>query len=1813
MPFRLRKKVKSTENNVQSSENKSKSIFKSNFKSGIFSISERTSRSRSSQGHERVDRPNSTGDSENIISLIPTNTEESDEFDISIFSRVNVISEELSSLSEGINETGLVNVFLGNYDSNNYNESAFYSFGAEFNNFNFSTLSDLISKSRKNDKKNNFQVLSHEVLKIQKKPLGRVETNLLFFSENSLENETFINLRRNEIDKYESTADRFFEYIPLETHSDLIQESYDETTNIFDVLDDITTINNKLEKDINYGNIVEDFIKNGNSIYNGKILNRILTDQKDYLSLTGNSDKYLLDKQDRNFISKVKKSDLELFYKNISGFDFSEINTDFANSVLNFKILNTDRVVGQLLVNMSIAQNSLYPNTDNIQSLEYFNSRARINSNAMNRYPIIQVFDINSNSRIFNKSNSEIIGVNGKRLNISKVQLGVDSNFINSNFHPVDIDALLDGNLSILTRGLVPIDQIRNEKVKFRNKKSIAGKENTAVNQRYFNNNIIDFQYTLRESESRVRPRDLDYEYERILIDADTKSDNFLSNSFVMFPSRYFLANFFLDALGDFTNNREISSNVGNPRNLSLDQLRRGLSPGDQTKSLLFNNFSGLEFLESDRNLGINTLNSMKIFYNDHLLKFLNIKYEKLYNGIENQQNYEFSLGSTSQDELTDTNLSFDLDKFFYSRLEFIREDNISTGIERLLNEDVFQDSNIFSISENISNEISGVSKFNELENDCFVYCTSNSILSDSDLYNISTTYSRNSQHEYKDLNNIKYVKSNNEKLLNKDNTTSHVKEILENKYRIDKLVLLISSSVNEIKKNLSSEFNKFYDILSKVKNKVAQKEKFTLLYDKFEETSLDTFEKSKFILNSEFYINNFTEEFSDIKNTTSLVLDSESNIESNHLFTSKEYREYLSKIYTKSFLRNKTTMFNRLLTDVVDIFKKSNYRGNRNFSFDVLLAHSFVNRNNNDSDVIRKLCRLILSNAIAKLAGIDNQISLLKDMPNTNIFEGQKASATSNYKLKRELDKIYSAKEIDEIISLIFSKKNIHSEKGYILRSIKPNELSSLDSFNITASNGLGGVNFKHVPGYMCELVFPMGAYCKDFTNSSLSSDKISNLKELGSEFTGQENVNIESFKSYTANFFSFLSNSFYNYDNFINEEQTGISFYDKDENNLDVNSDEVLKGFTYNENNTNKGIELRLTRMLYDNVSYGKSDIFKQVTDENGITSTIFNIDVKIPYTGTNWIIPFSYFYLADQKNTFSEKITNFAIDLLKIFNVNFENISNINDALSFIDENQFYLKIMQDTYEAFSNIFLQNFDNYKIFIVDKIRRKSLESDLSFEDFKSYVENEYSFSNGNSENKAFAVSDLKEILKLNEDSLEEINYQEGDRVQSYTYNSIGSSQFSSLQVVNKLLKNSDISDAICHDIIHGYFANLEDNIENEKENEDNLLNSINIINSKVSSYINKEVNLKDNLLDEFYQNTISKSLQEAVFYKNVYNEVFIKNNLFNSLKEKYNSVNIFNHRKLYYENQRDKALFGMQYISDTVINETDTSNIDIIKIPISFEEAKKIGTRGILKISILPVNLKYPEIEYAQIDFYYSPSITEVSCNFTDDLESDFFNFVGFYNDTQKISERYSVVPTVTAIEEAKNLFNDIFIRRAEAEGTRSAEALSSLSEKLISDAKLSSAVKAINFMSQSHIDEKVAKKEFKVFNVISKKSKELIENLNIDQLNKVFDNFDENIFNISDSEFFSLGSENNILKNDEFYKKFILNLDKDISESDMFDCMIPTVFYDTFNVVLNRDRFRKIDTDEEINFRSENILSPINEDINKCFNYYLEISVL
>lgn len=1701
-----------------------------------------------------------------------------------------------------------------------------------------SSLSTLLTKSLKRNNNLEINILSHEIIHLSSKD-DTFDSNITFLYQDDIENETFLKLKLGMINKVESICDRFFKFVDPSIHNDLASSSYDNCLSIYDNLDNLTTFSNKLEKEINYGNIAENFITSGYSKINGKISNLTLGVHESSLFFTGSDDERLLDEQTTNETSLLSVDDLKIFYEKISGFKISRKNIEFDESFLNYEILNSDRLVGQLMLNCGVSMYSLYPNVDNISNNDLETKRIKVNSNAMQRYPIIQVYNLSPNSDMFRENNYDILGINGSSFN---------SNILKSSLSGQKI-SLFDDDLEdkrLIIKNQTPVN------VNYSQKRSFYGTKFKRQNN--FNNNI--FSFTIKSGNS-IRL------YENIFFDVKSSFDHF-TPTFIQLPTRWITNYGSSDG-----RNLEISGNdLGFFHTFSQYNYERNKQEISNVFKEKINKDSEDNSTDRARNSMINVIfdkmfaNTLANRYLDNIKKFTNIypltgqngflrSYDKHYNITREIDN---SLSSIFEDTFSDER-GLSLEENMMDRMQ------TSSQQESWLNE---YNESIADIDTNNLNSDNFI-------NDSFVFSTSNSFLSKKELNKFS--YEREIFSDNRESS--KYIKTFSEKLLNGRNSSDNLKNITTiNSSDTNNYIIKIASSCNIARRNLASSesIDKFNDFVKKANSKISQGEEFAFLYDDIEETSLDTFENSKFISKGLVYKNNFSKSFdNNVKNTSKVFSDSfnESLEDQDHIFSSKDYREFLSKYYTKSFFRNKKSLLLRMIRDNIDIFSTNNsfYTNREYFAFDILLATSLSNESNLDKNSNIENVKLILKNAIMNMSGVDQQVSFLKSQPvdnitffNKNVIDKNNiASNSKEYELSKFLKKEFKKESIDKVVSSIFNKDTIKNQENFIIRTTAKKDLT-VEDFSMTklivnnsveAPDSVG--EFKNIPGYLCTLKFPFIVKKHDFFKDDVLG-KIKSAMYMSEVNTGMSE---NSYFSFYSEYLKILTKAAYNHDIFFDEENTGIIFYKSE------GDEKIIGGYNFNDDLVQKGIIANLSYFDFDFTensdsfvqlaSFFLSTLWRSFGENEGLNEQLgFNVDINTTtwrsivlennekilsaYTSNNFKIPYSYFYLANIPGTFSNKITSFAEDMLKVFKVDFSKMNNIGEIDSFVDNNSFYTRLLQDSLEAFSSMFVESYNIFNNLLVDEIKINLEDKDeAKSKAFFNNIENFYSFDNTSIRNKI--VDDLKKIYNDNIASQVNFKYQDKEleinlmldlnesNLEVYT------GRYVKLKEVMRVLNNSDISESICHDLIHGYFLNFENNLINAGENTLELDQSIEFINNELDNISIDVFDNFNNLIgNEFYQNKISKDLQEIIYYKNIYNETFIRNNTFNTIAEKYDEGNVFNHRKLLASNMFKKASDGCGVISRDIssydIFDVSTSGItlrrkvesnkkiDIIRLPIDYELLSKIGERGILEISILPINVKYPEIEYDELKYYYTPFLTDVTSNFFSDSGISTGSYLGFYNDAQKISNRYSVVDKKTALNEVKNVLNDSLSRSAEISGSLRAEKVEKVARKLVDDSIMSSAIKSINYVSQKHLDENVKLSSEDTENLISGQTISMASSLTEDDLVKIFDTYSINEFEFisDDRNYFNLDSNKNILENNDFYKKFLIEVDKDIASTEMIKCLLPSVFYDIHNIKINRDEFKINDSEEVIEYRyGSNVLE--DENVDKCFTYYVGVRIL
>ena len=305
------------------------------------------------------------------------------------------------------------------------------------------------------DMSNSFpSILSHEIFKY-----NLTETSFLLSSRISNDNKLSPNdvflLKNNYIKNIqEMNAQRFFiscDFLDIqkEFHYENLKESFKEIKEIREDIDQIILKKDEIKKQINFGNIVYDFfLDNSNSNIFGFVYDNIFTDE-DYL----NTSRSFSDQSFMNFNNASQNNtdiqlsgQLESIYNKVLRLSIKR------SDIYGSKILNSDKTIGQLLVNASLMQNTLYNNIlgydigldENATEIRSFLSFKEVE-----KFTFVY---LNYKSRAFNGNNNSNI-TNIDYLNKDKIEISNNffrlnkhkvSNYFSSNFMNNDLEVMLN-------------------------------------------------------------------------------------------------------------------------------------------------------------------------------------------------------------------------------------------------------------------------------------------------------------------------------------------------------------------------------------------------------------------------------------------------------------------------------------------------------------------------------------------------------------------------------------------------------------------------------------------------------------------------------------------------------------------------------------------------------------------------------------------------------------------------------------------------------------------------------------------------------------------------------------------------------------------------------------------------------------------------------------------------------------------------------------------------------------------------------------------------------------------------------------------------------------------------------------------------------------------------------------------------------------------------------------------------------------------------------------------------------------------------
>ena len=1680
----------------------------------------------------------------------------------------DAIIKEVRRLSvvENIDAINVDPIYYQNFDEE--------SFGLD------SKLDDIVTLIQKSLEKANLSnslpdILSHEIFKYNLRETSFILTSR-YSNDNSLRPVDVFNLKKNYIKNiHEMNAQRFFISCDAndkqkEFHYKNLKESFEEIKSIKEDIEEIITKKDELKKSINYANLVYDFfLENSNSNVFGFVYNNIFSKDNESSrrrsfvdNINSHSDRSFLsyNSEIQNVFGPSSRNWLKKAYDNLLRF------TNTRNTVNGTSILNSDKMVGQLLVNASLSDKNIYNNTlgydlnldDDSEEIKNFLSFKEVE-----KFSIVYLNYKNKDA--FTHSNNDLT-------NIQKYNKSIDS--------------------------------ISNDFFKFNKHKSEKYFSETFLSKDL--ESILDFLPYASQSKYLVSSIDEininranDSDFIPFFNQEESNSENGI-NSFI---SRY---NDYLDGIKQYdfigtykkdnngkievkltkldvnTNNnlRRAVNNINSPTFLyfkyhqEFNSNRQGFDNYKHTDNQFAGNkLSVFGRIDLDSSEPINVENS----------SFLNTNSIKLYSDTSSVNFRNVVYCDINADLASDTIKEKIRSTYRSSELPQI-DDKSFSGKSTFYNDSTFRDL-----------EVNNSNNFNQF----YLLKNSNNCYS---LFNMKEKFLErkpeysDSQEDFNERILIESYDESNEEL----NVIKNIKTKNEsnNWFRYAYNIKKTLGNLKHLKLENNFEAKDFVDYMGKVREKALDNQKdIVFFHDKNQDNSLYSLEESDLLIDFEdaFYSkNNFIKSNSTNILSTNEILDAIENIDSLNLeINSNNIREFLTFYYPKNFLRNSKDVIVKALKDSKSCLKWDK-RFKSDFGYIKLLSDAIVN-----SDNIETTKFLIFTSLVEK--------------NNLGFFDNW-GEQEERKKKREELNKILN---YDEHIKNIFGYEALKNQKTYTLRTINKDFLSNS---SLIDDDQLIGV----IGGKVIQFLFPFKNHVKifkakerdifilgdDFDNS-ICINRIDPSSEERSSSQKKEDIEFinDILSSYTFNYDAYISK--YDYEDSIESanfdiENSACYLRYLSLNNTDINVDDsdTYKHFIYNPENENKV-------SIEDKISIGNRLNYIQ-------TSLTYMWDyyphhVKIKFNFPKKIHDFIseiLFYLKKDNFQDVEKIKDF-IDsnepliehinrLLKsycqIFSSYFEKINEmmVNIYTNKIITNTLPSNVNNGTeFDVDSSSQTVNFSSQISINLDSLWNES--ADFYFKEID------------------FLVSRFEKSNMPFEFSLQFIEEERLDDAESYN------SEFINLYLSLITLNNSDCFESLTYDLIHGYLVNLEINKTRIQDINNKSIDLLTNINSLIEQNLDFNLDI-DNILDSnIILAKLSKILQNELYYRDLlYKKLINNSNLVFSLKEKYKEVeDFFKHRIKEEESKKILANIAMENI---YINE-DPGNIqkfDILRFGIDYNLAEHLSNEKLLNIRVHVVNHKFPQIEFDYFDFYYTPMFTDISpaiissimsSNTTISLDS-FTNNIGFYNFGSKNFNDMYLINTAPGYA-LYNLIENRKISKYLFESRNSEEidiiSLSNINS-IVAQNKMSNYIKNLSYFKNNIFDEnKINEIGLVKENILSKNSLAMFEDFDESKYQKVFlesKSKSREFVEIDDLNL-EINNKVDLIDNNIHSLEFFKLIDKDISNLEIFKSLLEDKYFDIFSVKISRKMIeRKIKNTMDISKLSN---------FHNSYAYMIEVKVI
>ena len=296
------------------------------------------------------------------------------------------------------------------------------------------------------------------------------------------------------------------------------------------------------------------------------------------------------------------------------------------------------------------------------------------------------------------------------------------------------------------------------------------------------------------------------------------------------------------------------------------------------------------------------------------------------------------------------------------------------------------------------------------------------------------------------------------------------------------------------------------------------------------------------------------------------------------------------------------------------------------------------------------------------------------------------------------------------------------------------------------------------------------------------------------------------------------------------------------------------------------------------------------------------------------------------------------------------------------------------------------------------------------------------------------------------------------------------------------------------------------------------------------------------------------------------------------------FKDYNIFDNKIKLEENKKSLANIGMKYFmsGDDSVSESFMKT-DVLRFGIPYDLANSLSDDKILKITVYPVNHKYPEIEFFPYEFLYTPiitSLTPATVDFINGEELD--TYLGQYNkDAADFREKYSFVKESFVFGEMARLLNKIESRRTVfGFNTSPATSVANI-KRIITAAKFSNSIKYLNDSFNSVFDEsKINRLNIDFDNIITGEASEILNSFDPNEFLKIFSESYEDALKYVNEEtgYLDIINKSEIIDNNIHSLEFFKNISKDISMIDFLKPLTTDAYFDIFSVRITRDSLIK-----------------------------------